>query len=101
MIEQLPPRSSRRLILQQRSQHRVVPLLNTRALGMILRKIAQQLRHSDSKPPIAAPPEERHIRSMEEQAVRLLKLVEIRRHLGCCTIKILLVPCRTERLDLH
>src|SRR5215471_14332197 len=68
---------------------------------MILRKRAQQFRHSRSKPAIAPPPEEWDIRSMKEKTIRLLQLVEISSHLQRGAVEITTVAGCAECLHLQ
>ncbi len=62
---------------------------------------AQHFSHSGGHPAVATAPEERHVGRVIEEAVRLLQLVEIGRHLQRITIEILPVPGCAVRLQLQ
>src|SRR5262249_2106173 len=57
--------------------------------------------HACSNPAVAASPEEWNVRSMIEEAIRLLEFVEIDRHLMCGMIQILAISGCAIRLRLH
>src|SRR5215469_4327971 len=68
---------------------------------MIFRKIAKDLSHAGGHPAISAAPEEWHIRSMIEEAIWLLQLVEICGHLLRIAIEVLPVASRAIGFQLE
>src|SRR5258708_6010543 len=60
---------------------------------MALWQVAKHLRHASRDPPIAAPPKERHVRSVVEESVWFLQFVEICDHLSRTSVQILPVLC--------
>src|ERR1700733_15949473 len=91
MIDQLPPHSILTLVLEQRSHHLLIAVEYLISLGMVRGQFAKHFSHAGSYPTVTAAPIEGDVRSVIEEAVRLLQLFQIRRHLHRVTVEILLV----------
>ena len=71
------------------------------AIRVVFRQRSKQLRHPGRHPSVPPAPEERDIGGVIEQAIRLLELVEVHRHLESRAVQILLVARRAISLHLQ
>ena len=101
MVDELTPHAVFALVLEERGHHLLVAGKDARALGMIGWQVAQHFGHSRGKPTISSAPEEGDVLSMMEQAIWLLKFVEVRDHLGRVAIKIFAVAGGAVGLKLQ
>ena len=104
-IYKLAPESVLALVLEKRLHHQEIAFHDARTVRAVLRQLVEEERHPRRHPAVAAPPDERHVRRMVEEALRgsVLELepVEVEDHLRRRALDVLSVARRAVRLALE